>query len=68
MMKNIAQTPPDAKQTYLSRQAKQMLVRYQQADSTEQKAIIRQIDSFLPVITKDEKDFWLRFRQKLERL
>ncbi len=33
-----------------------------------QNAIIKHIDSFLEVIPKDAKIFWLKFRQKLERL
>lgn len=68
-MKNIAQTPLDAKQVYLSRQAEQMLVHYQQADSTEQKAIIRQIDSFFPVTSSiGERTFWIEFKDKLKIL
>ena len=67
-MNNLTQTPPDAKQAFLNQQKEQMLVTYQNAGSNEQKAIIRQIDSFLPVIKGDEKSFWLKFRQKLESL
>jgi hypothetical protein len=44
------------------------LIRYRNAGKNERSAIIRQIDSFLPVISGDEKTFWLSFRQKLERL
>lgn len=67
-MNNLTRTQQDAKQAYLDTQQAQMLVAYQKADSNERSAIIRQIDSFLPVISKDEKAFWLKFRQKLERL
>ena len=67
-MNNLTQTQQDAKQAYLDSQQAQMLVTYQKADSNERSAIIRQIDSFLPVISNDEKAFWLKFRQKLERL
>ncbi len=67
-MNNLTQAQQDAKQTYLNRQQAQMLAIYQNADNAERSAIIRQIDSFLPVITKDEKNFWRKFRQKLERL
>jgi hypothetical protein len=58
----------NAKQAHLDNQQAQMLTTYQNADQNERKAIIKQIDSFLPVISGDEKSFWLKFRQKLERL
>ena len=45
-----------------------MLALYKQADKSERNAIIKQIDSFLSVISKDEKLFWLKFRSKLEIL
>ena len=67
-MNNLTQVQQDAKQTYLNQKAEQMLAIYQNADNAERSAIIRQIDSFLPVITKGEKIFWRKFRQKLERL
>ncbi len=67
-MNNLTQAQQDAKQTYLDRQQAQMLAIYQNADNAERSAIIRQIDSFLLVITKGEKIFWRKFRQKLERL
>jgi len=67
-MNNLTQAQQDAKQTYLDRQQAQMLAIYQNADNAERSAIIRQIDSFLPVITKGEKIFWRKFRRKLETL
>ena len=45
-----------------------MLLIYQNADTSERTAIVRQIDSFLEIVSKDAKVFWLKFRQKLERL
>jgi hypothetical protein len=45
-----------------------MLALYQNADKTERNAIIKQIDSFLSVISEAEKLFWLKFRRKLEVL
>jgi hypothetical protein len=45
-----------------------MLALYKQAGTSERNAIIKQIDSFLSVISKDEKLFWLKFRRKLELL
>jgi len=67
-MNNLTQTQQHAKQAYLNRQQTKMLALYQNADSNERKAIIKQIDLFLPVVTKDERIFWLKFRRKLEKL
>ena len=57
-----------AKQMYLDRQANQMLAIYHNADQSERNAVIKNIDSFLEVIPKDAKIFWLKFRCKLERI
>ncbi len=65
---NLTQTQQDAKQAYLTRQQDEMLAIYQKASNSERSAIIKQIDSFLSVISKDEKHFWLNFRRKLEVL
>lgn len=68
-MNNLTQEQQDAKQAYLNIQLSQMLGRYENADSMERKAIIKQVDSFLPITrSKDERIFWLKFRYKLERL
>ena len=67
-MNKLTQSQTSAKQAYLDRQADQMLATYQTADRSERKAVIRQIDSFLEIVPKDAKIFWLKFRQKLERL
>ena len=67
-MNNLTQTQKDAKQAYLTRQAENVLAIYQTADNSERSAIIKQIDSFLEIVPKDAKSFWLKFRQKLERL
>ena len=67
-MNNLTQTQKDAKQSYLNRQAEQMLAIYQNADTSERNAVINQIDSFLEIVPKDAKNFWLKFRRKLERL
>ncbi len=65
---NLTQTQIDAKNTYLNHQSEQMLALYEKADTTERNAIIRHIDSFLSVISHDEKTFWLKFRRQLERV
>lgn len=67
-MNNLSQNQRDAKQSFLDNQQAQMIARYENADQNERSAIIRQIDSFLPMTKGDEKSFWLKFRQKLERL
>ncbi len=67
-MNNLTQTQIDAKQSYLDRQAEQMLAIYQNANKSERNAVIKQIDSFLSVVLKDAKIFWLKFRRKLERI
>jgi hypothetical protein len=65
---NLTQTQQEAKNAYLDKQSEQMLNQYRNAKPTERKAIIKNIDSFLSVISKEEKLFWLRFRRKLESL
>jgi len=60
--------PKDAKQAYSDNQRAQMTARYEMADNAERAAIIRQIDSFLPLTRGDEKSFWLKFRERLERM
>lgn len=65
-MNNLTQTQQDAKQAFLDNQQAQMLLIYQNAAASERTAIIRQIDSFLPIIPKKQKLFWLKFRRKLE--
>lgn len=67
-MNNLTQTQQDAKAAYLNKQSEQMLALYAKADTDERNAIIKQIDSFLSVVSKDGKIFWLKFRRKLEIL
>ncbi len=67
-MNNLTQTQIDAKQAYLNRQAEQMFGIYQRAENNERSAIIKQIDSFLEIVPKDAKIFWLKFRRELEKL
>ena len=67
-MNNLTQTQLDAKQAYLSYQQDQMLALYQKAQPSERQATIKQIDSFLSVISRDEKLFWLKFLRRLEVL
>ncbi len=67
-MNNLTQTQNDAKQAYLNRQFAQMLIICQNADTYERNAVIRQIDSFLGIVPRDAKIFWLKFRCKLDKI
>jgi len=67
-MNNLTQTQQDAKAAYLNKQSEQMLALYAKADTNERKAIIKQVDSFLSIVSPDARTFWLKFRQKLEML
>ncbi len=67
-MNNLTQTQIDAKQAYLDRQQAEMLTIYQNANQAERNGVIKQIDSFLEIVPKDAKNYWLKFRYKLERL
>jgi hypothetical protein len=67
-MNNLTQAQQDAKQMYLNRQTEKMLANCQNTDQSERNAIIKQIGSFLEVVPKDAKIFWLKFRCKLEKL
>jgi hypothetical protein len=65
---NLTQTQQEAKNAYLNIQQEKMLALYKNASLTEKKAIIKNIDSFLPVTSESEKVFWLKFRRKLEMM
>ena len=67
-MNNLTQIQQDAKTAFLHKQSEQMLALYEKADIDERKAIIKQIDSFLSIVSPDAKTFWLKFRRKLEIL
>ena len=67
-MNNLTEKQRNAKQAYLNQQTEQMLSLYEKATREEKSAIMRHIDSFLSTCNQEEKDFWLRFRSKLERL
>ena len=67
-MNNLTQTQQDAKAAYLNQQSEQMLALYKNSNTDERKAIIKQINSFLSIVSPDAKTFWLKFRRKLEML
>ena len=63
-----AETRAKAKELYLQRQTKQVLSHLELAEPGERAATTRQIDGFLNQTTPDGKIFWLKIREKLERL
>ena len=68
-MNNLAQKQRSAKKAHLDNQTAQTIAQYEKADTGERTAIIAHINSFLTLArSKDERIFWLKFRQKLERL
>lgn len=67
-MNNLTQTQFDAKQSYLRERQENMLALYQKVGVSERNAIIKQINSFLSIVSQDEKTFWMSFRRKLEVL
>lgn len=67
-MNTLTQEQKDAKKAYLAKQQDEMLSLYENADTEERNAILKQIDGFLSVLNQDQKIFWLQFRRKLEKL
>ncbi|MDQ3634633.1 MAG: hypothetical protein M3405_09015 [Acidobacteriota bacterium] len=65
---NLTQKQMDAKKAYLDKQQEKMLAQYETVDSKERSEIIGHINSFIETCTKDQKRFWLSFRDKLENL
>lgn len=65
---NLTQTQLDAKNAYLNDQQERMLALYQKADTNERNAVIGHIDSFLSTCNQSKKNFWRKFRRKLEIL
>ena len=68
-MNNLTQKQRSAKKAHLNNQTAQMTAQYEKADTGERNAIIGHINSFLTLArSKDEKNFWRRFREKLEKI
>ncbi len=65
---NLTQSQKEAKEAYLNNQMEKTLSLYENADTNERRSIIGYVDSFLSGCNQNEKSFWLKFRQKLERL
>lgn len=67
-MNNLPQKQKDAKANYLQKQLEQTIETYQSATRSERRAAIKHIDSFLETLSEDQKTFWLKFRERLERM
>jgi hypothetical protein len=67
-MNNLTQIQHAALDGILDSQRRRVVDRYRNSDSEEQLAVIRQIDSLLPVLNGEQKIFWLKLRENLERL
>ncbi len=67
-MNNLSQKQKDAKAAYLQNQLEKTIEVYASASTNERRAAIKHIDSFLETMSEDQKNFWLRLRQKLERM
>ena len=67
-MNNLSQTRIEAKRLYLQHQQEKVLKQLETADKAERIAVIRHINGFLQSTTPKGKIFWLKIREKLERL
>lgn len=67
-MDNLTQTQSNLKQTCLDEHRSKMLICFQIAGQDERKAIFKHIDAILPGCMENERIFWLKFRNQLERL
>jgi hypothetical protein len=67
-MNNLTQIQHAALDGILDSQRRRVVDRYRNSDREEQLAVIRQIDSLLPVLNGEQKIFWLKLRENLERL
>lgn len=67
-MNNLTQKQKDAKADYLQQQLEETIKTYQSASRGERIAAIRHVDSFIQTLSEDQKIFWLKFRERLERM
>ena len=61
----MTNTQIEAKRAYLENRQAEMLKQYENAPDAERKAIINQVNSLMPVLNGEHKEFWLDFRSKL---
>ncbi len=55
----------EAKRAFLENQQAAMLKQYKHCPDAERKAVINQVNSLMPVLKGEQKQFWLSFRNKL---
>ena len=67
-MNNLTQTQKDAKEAYLNQCQEQMLKMYNIACQNERQAVAEHINAFLPIVSEDEKVFWLKFISRMEKI
>lgn len=67
-MNNLTQTQVNAKQSLLSYQKEQLLKMYNVADIEERRTVVNHIYAFLSIVSQDEKIFWLKFINELQKL
>lgn len=67
-MNKLSHDKQAAKDAHLTNQLNQTIETYKAATGTERRAAIRHIDSFLGTLAADQKTFWLKFRERLERM
>lgn len=65
---NLTQTQKDAKEAYLNQCKEQMLKMYNIACQNERQAVAEHINAFLPIVSEDEKFFWLNFISQMEKI
>lgn len=62
---NLTQKISVAKQDYLNQQTAEIAERYKSATVDERAAVLKQIDSLLPVLEGEQKVFWMKLRARL---
>ena len=67
-MNNLTQTQKDAKEAYLNQCQERLLKMYNIACKNERQAVVRHINAFLPIVSEDEKIFWLKFISQMEKI
>lgn len=67
-MKILTETSTEAKQASLDEMVEQTLAQFENADTSEIKAAINNIDWWLNCDSSKWRIFWLKVRRKLERM
>ena len=67
-MDNLTQSQTNSNQNLLDEKRANTINLYLNAGADERRAVLRNIDSFLPTVAEAEKIFWLKFRRELEQI